>query len=78
MATDDPISDFELGFRFGFNDGYEVGYARANLEIEQEWAALASKIKAMADRPTHEEIGRRRSGANTRATDGQSDIPRAD
>ena len=38
---------FEDGFRLGFEHGIDVGRGMAEYEIEQAWAALAAKVRAI-------------------------------
>lgn len=63
---------FQDGFRSGFDAGYEVGYGRGVTEAAEEWARLAQVIRQHANRPTHDELSRRRAapGPNWRQYEG--------
>lgn len=57
---------FRAGYTLGFAAGRDVGRADAEDDMANEWAILARKVRAMANRPTFGELEARRYPDRTR------------
>lgn len=57
---------FDDGYRAGYEAGHLVGQAHAEEDMRLAWAELAQRIRRTANRPTYDELARRRAEAGPR------------
>lgn len=54
------------GYYAGHRSGWEVGYARANHEIDEAWRRVAEHVRSIAKVPTFDELQAKRYPGRTR------------
>jgi len=50
----------ELMYRLGYNQGFEIGYGRAENDMAREWSAVAKHVRNTSRKPTSAELAERR------------------
>ena len=58
-APRDP--GYRSGYEDGFATGVEVGWGWAEADMADAWRGVATRIRRLANSPTHEELTRRRN-----------------
>jgi hypothetical protein len=57
---------YREGYYAGHRSGWDIGYARANHEIDEAWRRVAQHVRDLAKMPTHDELQAKRYPGRTR------------
>lgn len=57
---------FEAAYRAGYAAGHDVGYGRAQAEMERDWKTVAAQVRGYANTPAQAVLEARRWGPGGR------------